>query len=92
MLTGPSLTGLFDRELHGGCRGVVVDLGGCSFLGSVGLAALVAGLQRADELGVPLVLAAVPRIAARALEVTGLASMFTSYPSGNDAAVALEGC
>lgn len=39
VLTAPSLTRLLLQELEDGCRGLIVDLSGCEFLGSSGLSA-----------------------------------------------------
>jgi anti-anti-sigma factor len=53
MLTGPSLTQLLLQELGGECRGLIVDMSGCEFLGSSGLAALLEGKQQADSTSIP---------------------------------------
>ena len=90
MLTGPSLVALLVQELDGDCRGLIVDMSGCEFLGSSGLAALVEGKRRADSTAppVPVVLAGVSRIASRALEVAGLQPLFASYASAEEATAA----
>jgi anti-sigma B factor antagonist len=91
MQTGPSLTQLLVQELSGGCQGLIVDMSGCEFLGSSGLAALVEGKQQADSTSIPIVLAGLNRIAARALAATGLESMFQTYPSAEVAVLTLSG-
>jgi anti-anti-sigma factor len=91
MQTAPALAHLLVQELSAGCRALVVDLRGCEFLGSSGLAALVEGKHRADSRSTSMVLAATNRSAVRALQVTGLESMFETYPSTDDAVSALNG-
>jgi len=91
ILTGPSLTQLLLQELDGDCRGLIVDMSGCEFLGSSGLAALLEGKQRAEDTSTPMVLAGMNRIASRALQATGLETMFPTYPSAQDAIAALSG-
>jgi anti-sigma B factor antagonist len=90
MLTGPSLTQLLLQELGDECRGLIVDMSGCEFLGSSGLAALLEGKQQADSTSIPIVLAGMNRIATRALQATGLESMFRTYPSAEEAVSALS--
>jgi len=91
ILAGPSLTQLLLQELSGECRGLIVDMSGCEFLGSSGMSALLEGKQRADSMAIPIVLASMKRIAARALQVTGLEPMFPTYPSAAAAVSALSG-
>ncbi|MGM1061222.1 STAS domain-containing protein [Saccharothrix sp. Mg75] len=66
-------------------RGVVVDLGGVRFLGSAGLESLVVGNQRADSLGVSLVLVATTRATVRPIQATGLDAVFTVVGSVEEA-------
>jgi anti-sigma B factor antagonist len=56
---------------------LVVDLSEVSFLGSAGLAALVEAKDAADRHGGQLLVVPGSRIARRALEATGLLSLFT---------------
>jgi len=91
ILTGPSLTQLLIQELSGECRGLIVDMSGCNFLGSSGISALLESKQQADTTSVPFVLAGMNRIASRALQVTGLESMFPIHPSAAAAVSALSG-
>ena len=56
---------------------LVVDLSEVSFLGSAGLAALVEARDAADRRGGQLLVVPGSRIAKRALEATGLLSLFT---------------
>ena len=55
---------------------VVVDLSGVTFLGSAGLAVLVAGKDEADRAGKRLRLVAGSHTVTRALEATGLITVF----------------
>jgi len=75
-LTAPLLAG----ELAGQQAAVatlVVDLSDVTFLGSAGLAALVEAKDAADKNGRRLLVVPGSRIARRALEATGLLSLFT---------------
>jgi anti-sigma B factor antagonist len=89
MLTAPSFRELLLQELGGECRGLILDMSNCGFLGSSGLSALLEGKQQAAS--IPIVLAGLTRISARALQVTGLESMFPTYPSTAAAVSALVG-
>jgi anti-anti-sigma factor len=81
MQTAPTFAQLLTQELDNGCRALIVDLSGCEFLGSSGLSALVTGKDRADSSATSLVLSGLSRVAARAIEATGLDSVFTTYAS-----------
>jgi anti-anti-sigma factor len=91
MQTAPALTHLLVQEITADCRGLIVDLGGCEFLGSSGLAALLDGKRRAESTSTTMVLAGMNRIAIRALQATGLESMFQTYSTTDDAVSALSG-
>jgi anti-sigma B factor antagonist len=91
ILTRSSFTQLLVQELGDECRGLIVDMAGCDFLGSSGLSALLEGKQQADSTSVPIVLAGMNRIASRALQVTGLEPMFPTYPTAAAAVSALSG-
>jgi anti-sigma B factor antagonist len=90
MVTAPSLTQLLAQELAADHRGVVVDLSGCGFLGSSGLASLVEARERATERGLTLALAGLTPITARALEATALKPLFDTYPTVDDAVATLS--
>lgn len=85
MQTAPSFAQLLTQELGAGNRALVVDLSGCEFLGSSGLAALVEAKHRADSTSTSLLLAGLNRVASRALEATGLESLFTTHTTVADA-------
>lgn len=90
MVTAPSLTQLLAQELAADQRAVVVDLSGCGFLGSSGLASLVEARERATVRGITLALAGLTPITARALEATALKPLFDTYPTVDDAVAALS--
>jgi anti-anti-sigma factor len=81
MQTAPSFKQLLVQELSGGCRALIVDLSECEFLGSSGLTALVEARDRADSTSTRVALAGMSRITSRALEATGLDSLFAIHPS-----------
>ncbi|HEY3688846.1 MAG TPA: STAS domain-containing protein [Pseudonocardiaceae bacterium] len=94
ILAAPSLTQLLLQELSGECRGLIVDMSRCEFPGSSGMSALLEAKQQADSMAVPIVPivpAGIKPIAARALQVTRLESMFPTYPSAEEAMSALSG-
>ncbi|HEY0578491.1 MAG TPA: STAS domain-containing protein [Pseudonocardia sp.] len=89
MLTTPSLGQLLTQELTGGARVLVLDFADCDFIGSAGLATLVAARDQAGAGGAKVALTAMPHVVLRALEATGLLTMFDTYPSTEDAVAAL---
>jgi anti-sigma B factor antagonist len=74
-LTAPVLRGHLDEHVPA-VRLLVLDLSEVTFLGSAGLAALVAAKDDADRRGHNLRLVCGSRIVTRALEATGLMSLF----------------
>jgi anti-sigma B factor antagonist len=74
-LTAPVLRGRLDEHLPE-VQLLVLDLSEVTFLGSAGLAALVAAKDDADRRGHVLRLVCGSRIVTRALEATGLMSLF----------------
>lgn len=77
------------EQVAAGARHVVLDLTGVAFLGSAGLALLIAEREAAIERGGVLRLANVPRVAGRALSLTGLTELFDTYPDADSAAADL---
>jgi anti-sigma B factor antagonist len=75
-LTAP-LLGARLAEQQSAVPKLVIDLSEVSFLGSAGLAALVEAKDAADRHGGQLLVVPGSRIARRALEATGLLSLFT---------------
>lgn len=74
-LTAPVLRGRLDEHLPAVTL-LVLDLSEVSFLGSAGLAVLVAAKDDADRRGHVLRLVCGSRIVTRALEATGLMDLF----------------
>ncbi|MCP2257695.1 anti-sigma B factor antagonist [Streptoalloteichus tenebrarius] len=72
MLTTPTLRTHLQHHLDARPDLLVVDLSGVTFLGSSGLAVLVAAAQRARESGVPFRLVCTTRAVIRPLTATGL--------------------
>ena len=74
-LTAPVLRAQLDEQLPA-VRLLVLDLSDVTFLGSAGLAVLVAAKDSADARGHTLRLVCGSRIVVRALEATGLLTLF----------------
>jgi anti-sigma B factor antagonist len=88
MVTTPAFGQLLSQELAAGHPVLLVDLGGCEFMGSSGLAALMAARDQASQTGTQLALTGLTRTVARALAATGLEPLFVIYP-GLEAALSL---
>ncbi|WP_189058814.1 STAS domain-containing protein [Longimycelium tulufanense] len=86
LLTAPLLRAVMAEQLSHGCERLVLDLDGVQFLGSAGLAVLVAGQSDAERLGCQLCLVYNGRAVARALVASGLDGLFLVYPSMAEAA------
>jgi len=91
LLAARTLQQVLARELGAGHQAVLVDLSGCEFVGSAGLAALVASRGRAKTGGTVFALAGMNHTVARSIEATGLEPLFDIYPRADDAAAALRG-
>jgi len=91
MLTAPSLTRVLGQQFAEGCQVLVVDLSGCEFMGSSGLAVLVETRERANDTSARLALVGLTRITSRALRATGIEGLFSIYPSAAEAVAALDG-
>ena len=83
--TGPVLRARLAGVLDSGRRRLVVDLAGVDFLDSTGLAALVAGLNLAREVGGSLTLACPQERLVRLLRITGLDEVFVVHATMADA-------
>jgi anti-anti-sigma factor len=91
MLTSPTLQHLLSEELGSRrLRALVVDLSGCEFMGSAGVAALVAARDAAIKKATAFALAGMNRGAARVLEATGLKPLFDVYPTTRQAMAVLS--
>jgi anti-sigma B factor antagonist len=74
--TAPVLRSSLDTQLEQSPSELVIDLSGVQFLGSAGLAVLVAAKDDADRRRNRLRLVCGSRIVTRALEATGLLTLF----------------
>lgn len=81
MLTTPMVSSLISEQLQSELSLLVLDLTGVGFLGSSGLAALVAAREEAGGRGVPLRLVSSGHAVQRPLTATGLAELFEVYDS-----------
>jgi len=88
MMTVPAFEQLLAQEARAGHRVLIVDLSGCGFMGSSGLAALVEAHDRGRRSGTPLALAGLSRTLARGISITGLDSLFDIHPTVEAAAAA----
>lgn len=77
------------EQVGAGAVHVVLDLSGVDFMGSAGLALLIAEREAAIAREGELRLAGVPRTAGRALSLTGLTELFDTYPDAGAAAAGL---
>jgi anti-sigma B factor antagonist len=91
MQTVPAFEQMLAQEARAGHSALVVDLSGCEFMGSSGLAALVEAHDRGRKAGTPLALAGLSRTLSRGIEITGLDNLFDTYPSVEAAVAALPG-
>jgi anti-sigma B factor antagonist len=90
LLTSNYLGERLREQLEPANRVLVLNLTAVSFLGSAGLAEIVAASQASGDSGCKLVLVATNRAVLRPLEVTGLSSLLSMYDSV-DTALAANG-
>ena len=88
MMTVPAFEQVLAEQARVGRRALVVDLSGCEFMGSSGLAALVEAHDRGRRGGPPLALAGLTRNLSRAVGITGLDTLFEIHASVEEAAAA----
>ena len=72
-------------QVAAGARHVVLDFSGVDFMGSAGLALLIAEREAAHARDGGIRLASVPRTAGRALSLTGLTELFPTFPDAESA-------
>ncbi|OXM68962.1 MULTISPECIES: STAS domain-containing protein [Amycolatopsis] len=84
LLTTPRLDDAASRALREHPALLVLDLTGVTFLGSAGMASLVAVRQAAGD-DLPIRLAAADPVVVRAMEVVGLVEEFPLYPTCDEA-------
>ncbi|GAA4892954.1 STAS domain-containing protein [Actinomycetospora straminea] len=88
--TAGPLRSTIQEQVAAGAQHVVLDLSGVDFMGSAGLALLIAEREAAIAREGELRLAGVPRTAGRALSLTGLTELFDTYPDPDAAAADLR--
>ena len=88
MMTVPAFEQVLAEQARARRRALVIDLSGCEFMGSSGLAALVETHERGRRGGPQLALAGLTRNLTRAIGITGLDSLFAIYPTVEEAAAA----
>jgi anti-sigma B factor antagonist len=89
--TAPELEGPLDEVLDGGEGSVLIDLSGCEFIDSTGIALIVRAWQRLDagENGRNLVICSQNDQVRRVLEITGLELSIPVHLTRDDALAAL---
>jgi anti-sigma B factor antagonist len=85
LVAGPKLKALIDETIAGGSTFGVIDLGGCDFIDSSGLGAVIGGLKRSREAGGDLRIAAPAGQVTRAIELMKLDRIFGRYASVDEA-------
>lgn len=85
--TAPALRDRIADLLDAGQQQLVIDLGGVEFLDSTGLGVLVAGLNRAREVGGSLSLVCPQERVLKLFRITGLDEVFTVHSSVDEALV-----
>ena len=83
--TAPALRDRIADLLDKGQQRLVIDLGGVEFLDSTGLGVLVAGLNRAREVGGSLSLVCPQERVLKLFRITGLDEVFTVHSTVDDA-------
>jgi anti-sigma B factor antagonist len=90
MLTSPTLQRLLTQALVGGYDAVLVDLSGCEFMASGGIAALMSAHDQSGDSGIRFGLVGMHRIVGRALRASGLESLLITYPTLEEAVAGIE--
>ena len=81
MVTTPTLDQLITQELGNQHAVLLLDLSGCDFMGSSGLAVLMKAREHTTDSATRFALAGLNRTVARALQAVGLESLFDVHPS-----------
>jgi anti-anti-sigma factor len=91
MITTPTLDQLITQELE--CRRelLLLDLAGCDFMGSSGLAVLMRAREHTTDTPSRFALAGLNRTVTRALQAVGLEALFDIYPTTPAALSGLSG-
>jgi anti-sigma B factor antagonist len=83
--TAPGLRDRVSDLLDGGQHQLIIDLGGVEFLDSTGLGVLVAGLNRAREVGGSMSLVCPQERVLKLFRITGLDEVFTVHGTVDEA-------
>ena len=83
--TAPALRDRIADLLDSGQHQLIIDLGGVEFLDSTGLGVLVAGLNRAREVGGSLSLVCPQERVLKLFRITGLDEVFTVHSTVHEA-------
>jgi anti-sigma B factor antagonist len=82
--TAPALRRYLDEQIHRGCRDLVIDLSGVTFLDSTGLGVLVGRLKAMRMQGGVLRLAGPTERVVKVFSITGLDRVFDIVASFHD--------
>jgi anti-anti-sigma factor len=91
--TAPELEGPLDQALDSGAGSVLIDLSGCEFIDSTGIALIVRAWQRLDrgKDGRALVICSGNEQVRRVLEITGLELSIPVHGTRDEALAAMAG-
>jgi anti-anti-sigma factor len=91
--TAPELEGPLEQALDGGEGSLLIDLSGCEFIDSTGIALIVRAWQRLDrgEDGRSLVICSANDQVRRVLEITGLELSIPVHSTRDEAIAAMAG-
>jgi anti-anti-sigma factor len=89
VITTPALDRLITHELDSGHSVLVLDLAGCDFMGSSGLAVLMSTREHTSATPTRFALAGLNRTVTRALQAVGLEDLFDIHPDTPSALSAL---
>ena len=90
MITTPALNRLITSELDSRPSALLLDLRGCDFMGSSGLAVLMSTREHTSATPTRFVLTGLNRTVTRALQAVGLEELFDIYPDTTAALSALS--
>ena len=90
MLSAPGLQHALSQEVAARHQVLLMDLSDCEFMGSAGLAVLVQANELAKPAGTHVALGGVNSIVDRALQITGLRTLFDVYSTLEAAVSALS--
>jgi anti-sigma B factor antagonist len=91
VVTTPTLDQLITQELDSRRALLLLDLAGCDFMGSSGLAVLMSAREHSTDTPTRFALAGLNRTVTRALQAVGLEALFDIYPTTPAALSSLSG-